>query len=88
MKTPTENTPPTIQLSNEPLWDEHQLAFQQNRSVKTVQADRAKGTGVPFIKIGRLVRYRPSLALKFENERLRLSTSGNSLCPKVEESQS
>jgi hypothetical protein len=45
------------------------------RSVKTIRNDRVKGNGVPFIKIGRLVRYRLPDVIAWEDANLRLSTS-------------
>jgi hypothetical protein len=37
---------------------ESELAERHRRSVRTVQADRLKGGGVPFVKVGKSVRYR------------------------------
>jgi predicted DNA-binding transcriptional regulator AlpA len=42
------------------LFSERELSKIIGRSVATLQKDRAVGGGVPFIKIGRLVRYRGS----------------------------
>jgi hypothetical protein len=38
-------------------WDVEKIA---RRARSTLQKDRVAGTGIPFIRIGRLVRYRPS----------------------------
>ncbi|MET3900670.1 hypothetical protein ABIB57_004636 [Devosia sp. UYZn731] len=54
---------------------EHELATRQRRSVKTLQADRLKGGGVPFVKFGRAVRYRMSDVLAWEAASVRRSTS-------------
>lgn len=56
------------------LLTEHELANRHQRSVKTIQNDRVKGGGVPFIKIGRLVRYRLDDILAYE-ERARCSST-------------
>ena len=54
---------------------EHGLAERQARSVKTIRNERVLGRGVPFIKIGRLVRYRLSDVEAWEQAHLRTSTS-------------
>ena len=41
------------------LRDESAVARQLACEVKTLQAWRCRGGGPPFVKIGRLVRYRP-----------------------------
>jgi hypothetical protein len=57
--------------------DEYDLAFRHKRSVRTVRNDRIRGAGVPFIRIGRSVRYRLSDVERYEDERLCTSTSSN-----------
>lgn len=57
------------------LLTEFDLAHRQNRSVKTIRNKRVLGDGVPFIKIGRLVRYRLTDVIPWENTRLHSSTS-------------
>lgn len=59
----------------EVLLTEHDLARRQNRSVKTIRNQRVLGVGVPFIKIGRLVRYRLQDVVASEYAGLRKSTS-------------
>jgi hypothetical protein len=44
-------------------------------SVRTLQAARVKGGGVPFVRIGRAVRYRLEDVLAYEHARLRTNTS-------------
>lgn len=39
------------------LIDEKQLAEITDRSVRTVQADRQRGIGIPYIRLGRSIRY-------------------------------
>jgi hypothetical protein len=40
--------------------DERDVARKRKVSVRTVQEERYRGTGAPYVKIGRLIRYRPS----------------------------
>jgi hypothetical protein len=54
---------------------ETELARRQKRSVKTIQADRVNGSGIPFLKMGRNVRYRMADILSYEAACLRRSTS-------------
>ena len=55
--------------------NEKQLAERWGVSVRTLQAARVKGSGVPFVRIGRSVRYRLEDVLDYEQARLRTSTS-------------
>jgi predicted DNA-binding transcriptional regulator AlpA len=61
--------------SSEALLTESQLAQLIIRAVPTVQKDRLRGTGPHYIKIGRLVRYRPEDVRAWLAERVRRSTS-------------
>lgn len=54
---------------------EQELSARWKRSVKTTQAERLRGSGVPYIKIGRLVRYRLSDVIAYEERQLRSSTT-------------
>jgi hypothetical protein len=58
-----------------PRLNEKQLADRWGISVRTLQAVRVKGGGVPFIRIGRAVRYRLEDVLAYEQAQLRISTS-------------
>ena len=53
--------------SLDPHFTETQLARRWNKSVKTLQADRWKGTGVSFLKLGRSVRYRLADIVAYES---------------------
>ena len=44
----------------EPLLDDRAVERVTGRARSTLQKDRVTGTGIPFIRIGRLVRYRQS----------------------------
>lgn len=57
------------------LLTENALAERWGCSCKKLQADRLKGAGVAHVKIGRLVRYRLSDVIEYEQCNLRCSTS-------------
>jgi hypothetical protein len=57
------------------FFTEKELAERHRRSVKTLRNERLSGRGVPFVKIGRNVRYRLDDVERFERENLRRSTS-------------
>ena len=57
------------------LLTETQLAERQQRSVKTLQNLRVKGGSIPFVKIGRHVRYRLSDVMAWEDSHTCRSTS-------------
>ncbi|REF85853.1 hypothetical protein DES32_1889 [Methylovirgula ligni] len=57
------------------LLTEHELAARHGRSVKTIRNLRVTGGYVPFLKIGRHVRYRLIDVLAYEERSLRQSTS-------------
>jgi len=61
--------------SSDAFLNEQQLAARHQRSVKTLRNDRLRGGGVPFIKVGRLVRYQLSDIEAWEQANLRRSTS-------------
>ena len=42
------------------LLSDHDIERLTGRARSTLQKDRVAGTGIPFVRIGRLVRYRPS----------------------------
>jgi hypothetical protein len=44
----------------EQLLTESELSRLTGRAVSTLQKDRCVGAGIPFIRLGRLVRYRQS----------------------------
>jgi hypothetical protein len=57
------------------LLTEQQLAERQQRSIKTLQNLRVKGGSIPFVKIGRHVRYRLSDVIAWEDSHTFRSTS-------------
>lgn len=59
----------------EPLWDESEAARHIGKAVSTLQKDRLRGDGCPFVKIGRLVRYRPEDVRAYIAARVVQSTS-------------
>ena len=44
----------------ERLFDEHEYSAITKRSLASVRRDRVQGMGCPYVKLGALVRYRPS----------------------------
>jgi len=58
-----------------PRLNEKQLAKRWGVSIRTLQAARVKGGGVPFVRIGRSVRYRLEDVRAYEQARLRTNTS-------------
>lgn len=57
------------------LLNEHEVARITGRSVRTLQADRVHGDGIPFCKLGRLVRYRRQDVEAYIAARIVTSTS-------------
>jgi hypothetical protein len=57
------------------LLSEWQLADRWNATPRMLQAQRLRGDGPLFVKIGRLVRYRLADVIRFEQDQLRRSTS-------------
>lgn len=68
---------------------EKQLAERQASSIRTIQNERLKGSGIPFVKFGSAVRYRLADVEKWEAdhtfsntaEYLNLTESGGTLEP-------
>ena len=49
----------------EPLLREDQVALALDRSISSLRQDRNHGRGIPFLKIGKSVRYRPSAVREY-----------------------
>jgi hypothetical protein len=47
------------------LMTDHDVETITGRARSTLQKDRVAGTGIPFVRIGRLVRYRPTDVAEF-----------------------
>lgn len=60
------------------LLDERALASRWSISIRTLQNRRVSGRGIPFVKIGRSVRYRLADVVAVEISGLRFSTSEGS----------
>jgi hypothetical protein len=56
------------------LLTEIEAAQLRKQSVRTLQAERLRGGGCPYAKLGRSVRYRRSDVLRFIEDRVRPST--------------
>ena len=61
--------------SQNPLYDEAKTADFLGVSKRWLQMARQTGQGPAFVKVGRLVRYRPQDINSWLEERIRLSTS-------------
>lgn len=57
------------------LLTEAEVARRQSRSIKTLQNQRVSGGGIPFLKLGRSVRYRLSDVIAWEEAGRCYSTS-------------
>jgi Helix-turn-helix domain len=57
------------------LLTENEAAELRRQSVRTLQAERLRGGGCPFVKLGRSVRYRLSDVQQFIHTRIRNSTT-------------
>ena len=57
------------------LMTEQEVADRQKRSIKTLQNQRVTGFGIPFLKLGRCVRYRLADVEAWEEAQGRKSTS-------------
>jgi hypothetical protein len=66
---PTERGNANAQI--ERLLDEHEYAAITGRSVASARRDRLLGKGCPYVKLGFLVRYRPSDVRSYIAQNLR-----------------
>ncbi|MBC6718680.1 helix-turn-helix domain-containing protein [Aurantimonas sp. DM33-3] len=57
------------------MMTEQEVADRQKRSIKTLQNQRVTGFGIPFLKLGRCVRYRLADVEAWEEAQRRQSTS-------------
>jgi hypothetical protein len=64
---------PTVQMDD--LLTEGEAAQLRRQSIRTLQAERLRGGGCPFVKLGRSVRYRRSDVLGFIAANVKTSTS-------------
>lgn len=53
-----QNILKAIRLDDDMLYGEETIATHLDCGVKTLQAWRTRGGGLPFVKVGRLVKYR------------------------------
>jgi Helix-turn-helix domain len=59
------------------LLTEIEAAQLRKQSVRTLQAERLRGGGCPYAKLGRSVRYRRSDVLRFIEDRVRSYTGAS-----------
>ncbi len=60
MGNKTSEDPNSFAFS-EALWDTETTAKFIGKSSKSLEADRLKGVGIPYIRLGRAVRYDPAV---------------------------
>ena len=61
--------------SNDDLINEGEAARMRSQSVRTLQMERVQGSGCPYVKLGRSVRYRRGDVLAYINSRVVSSTT-------------
>jgi len=67
-----------MELDRDALLDESTVSPILGVQVKTLQAWRCRGGGPPFIRVGRLVRYRPAdIENWIESRRVTDTSNGN-----------
>jgi hypothetical protein len=68
---------PTSQTTTKPdeLLTEAEAAQLRRQSIRTLQAERLRGDGCSFVKLGRSVRYRRSDVLRFIEANVKTSTT-------------
>lgn len=62
-------------LPEDALATTQQAAAFLSRSIPAMERDRQHGEGVPFVRIGRSIRYQKSIVLAYVQQNLRWSTS-------------
>lgn len=60
---------------SQPLWNTQQYCDFIGESPRTAEGRRVDGTGPPFVRIGRSIRYQPSAVHAWLATRVRTSTS-------------
>lgn len=74
----TKSTKETEKPEGEPverLLTESEVAARQGRAEKTLRNQRVNGDGIPYLKLGRIIRYRLADVLAWEDARRHCSTS-------------
>jgi hypothetical protein len=61
--------------TDDELLTETEAAQVRRQSIRTLQAERLRGDGCPFVKLGRSVRYRRSDVLRFIESNVKTSTT-------------
>jgi hypothetical protein len=64
-----------VTISNDDLVNEIEAARMRGQSVRTLQMERLRGSGCPYAKLGRSVRYRRGDVLAWINARIVTSTT-------------
>lgn len=61
--------------NGELLLTEQELSALTKKSVRTIQGQRIRGGGIPYVKLGAHVRYRMADVQRYLDEHTKLSTS-------------
>jgi hypothetical protein len=64
-----------MMTSEDDLINEIEAARMRGQSVRTLQMERLRGAGCPYVKLGRSVRYRRGDVLAFIKARIVTSTT-------------
>src|SRR4051794_30917074 len=64
----------------DPLLSDRDVERLTGRARSTLQKDRVSGTGIPFVRIGRLVRYRQSDVTAYFAELPSLRSTSEAVC--------
>jgi len=62
-------------MENDVLMNENEAALLRGQTVHTLRAERIRGDGCPYVKLGRSVRYRRDDVAKFIASRVVKSTT-------------
>ncbi|MGT2503855.1 helix-turn-helix transcriptional regulator [Bradyrhizobium guangxiense] len=62
-------------ISNDDLINEIEAARMRGQSVRTLQMERLRGSGCPYVKLGRSVRYRRGDVIAYIEARVVTSTT-------------
>jgi excisionase family DNA binding protein len=64
-----------MQLSTNEMFNEDQAAQFLGVSVRTIQSWRVTGSGCPYVKLGRAVRYQKSKLIEWIEQNTRITTT-------------
>lgn len=62
-------------MNDETLLTEQELSILTKKSIRTLQGQRVRGDGIPYVKLGAHVRYRPADVERYLTDHTKHSTS-------------